>query len=62
MRDQLRDLMFYLEAGQKLASTNEVSQEELQQGHVVVGSSPSSVGGAQGGGGGGGRKARKKGR
>ena len=63
MREQLRDVMFYLEAGQKLASSTEVTQDEIQQGQVVVGESPQGAsGGATGGGSGGGRKLRKKGR
>ena len=62
LREQLRDVMFYLEAGQKLASSTEVTQDELQQGHVVLGESPQQ--GASGGAGGAasGRKPRKKGR
>ena len=37
--------MFYMEAQQKLSSTTEVSQEEIQEGQVIVGatgSNPSS--------------------
>ena len=55
LQEQLRDIMFYMEAQQKLAATTEVSQSEIQDSQIVV--SPS--GGASGGGG---RKARKKGR
>lgn len=37
LRDQLRDVMFYLEAQDKLANTADVSQEEIQDGQVIVG-------------------------
>ena len=54
LQEQLRDVMFYLEAQQKLSSTTEVSQEEIQEGQVIVG--------AAAGGGKGTKKGRKKGR
>lgn len=37
LRDQLRDVMFYLEAQDTLAKTTDVSQEEIQEGQVIVG-------------------------
>ena len=37
LREQLRDVMFYLEAQDKLATTADVSQEEIQDGQVIVG-------------------------
>ncbi|XP_076452554.1 BRCA1-associated protein-like [Babylonia areolata] len=37
LREQLRDVMFYLEAQEKLAATSDVSQEEIQEGQVIVG-------------------------
>ena len=52
LQEQLRDVMFYVEAQQKLANTKEVSQEEIQGSQVVV--SPSNASGS--------RKSRKKGR
>ncbi len=45
--------MFYLEAQQKLASTTEVSQQEIQEGQVILGASAGATGG---------KKGRKKGR
>ena len=39
LREQLRDVMFYLEAQQKLSSTTEISQEEIQDSKVIVGAS-----------------------
>ncbi|KAK3084604.1 hypothetical protein FSP39_016145 [Pinctada imbricata] len=42
LREQLRDIMFYMEAQQKLASTTEVTQEEIQEGHVIVGATGNS--------------------
>lgn len=46
LREQLRDVMFFLEAQEKLANTTDVSQEEIQEGQVIVGAtaSPSAVG------------------
>ena len=52
LQEQLRDVMFYLEAQQKLSKTTEVSQEELQEGQIVMG----PQGGATG------KTRRKKGR
>ncbi|CAG5135763.1 unnamed protein product [Candidula unifasciata] len=37
LKEQLRDVMFYLEAQQKLANSTGVSQEEIQGGQVIVG-------------------------
>lgn len=42
LREQLRDVMFYLEAQEKLSKTADVSQEEIQEGQVIVGASCSS--------------------
>ena len=39
LNEQLRDVMFYLEAQQKLSTTTTVSQEEIQASTVVVGAS-----------------------
>ena len=52
LRDQLRDLMFYLEAKQTLATTTEATQQEIQAGQIIV-QSPTTSG--QGG-----KKSRKK--
>lgn len=43
LREQLRDVMFYMEAQQKLSETSEVSQTELQQSHVIVGGGASGT-------------------
>lgn len=37
MKEQLRDIMFYVEGQQKLAETTDVSQEEIQDSQVIVG-------------------------
>ena len=55
LQEQLRDIMFYMEAQQKLAANTEVSQSEIQDSQVVVSPSVGATGG-------GGRKVRKKGR
>ncbi|CAG2194195.1 BRAP [Mytilus edulis] len=39
LREQLRDVMFYLEAQQKLSSATEISQEEIQDGKITLGAS-----------------------
>ena len=52
LRDQLRDLMFFLEAKQTLASTTEATQQEIQDGQIIV-QPPTASGHA-------GKKARKK--
>ncbi|XP_048728991.2 BRCA1-associated protein-like [Ostrea edulis] len=39
LRDQLRDVMFYMGAQQKLSETSEVSETELQESQVIVGAS-----------------------
>jgi hypothetical protein len=36
LRDQLRDVMFFLEAKNTLAATAGATQEEIQQGHIIV--------------------------
>lgn len=38
MREQLRDVMFYVEAQGKLQQAEGVSREEIQGSHVIVGS------------------------
>lgn len=43
LREQLRDMMFHLEAQQKLADDGlAVSQKELQEGQVIVGAASAS--------------------
>ncbi|KAK6170364.1 hypothetical protein SNE40_018774 [Patella caerulea] len=42
LQDQLRDVMFYFEAQEKLANNTEISQEELQDGQVFLGASASA--------------------
>ena len=37
MKEQLRDIMFYVEGQQKLAETTDVTQEEIQDSQVIVG-------------------------
>ena len=56
LQEQLRDVMFYLEAQQKLAATSEVSQQEIQEGQVIIGAAAAQPGTSHG------KKARKKGR
>jgi BRCA1-associated protein len=41
LREQLRDVMFFLEAQNTLSKTTDVSQEELQDGQVIVGAAAS---------------------
>ncbi|KAL8591582.1 hypothetical protein ACOMHN_055549 [Nucella lapillus] len=65
LREQLRDVMFYLEAQQKLSTASDISQEEIQDGQIIVGaaassSSCSSPSDFSGGGVGGGKKRSKK--
>ena len=43
LREQLRDIMFYLEAQNTLASNKDVSQEEIQEGQVIVGAAASTT-------------------
>lgn len=59
IQDQLRDVMFYLDAKNKLESTDEVTQQEIQEGQIVVQPNTSASAGPSGGGS---RKGRKKGR
>ena len=42
LKEQLRDVMFYVEAQQKLAEAKEVTPEELQDGQVIVGAAAPS--------------------
>ncbi|GFN84782.1 Brca1-associated protein-like [Plakobranchus ocellatus] len=65
LQEQLRDVMFYLEAQQKLAGgegLGGVSKEELQESQVIVGAaaSSSSTSSPQGAGGNSGKKSRRK--
>lgn len=59
LQEQLRDVMFYLEAKEKLEASDEVTQQELQEGQIVVQSSSAVSSAAPSGSG---RKPRKKGR
>jgi len=36
LRDQLRDVMFYLEAKDTLATASSATQQEIQEGRIVV--------------------------
>ena len=36
LRDQLRDLMFFLEAKDTLASASSATQQEIQEGRIIV--------------------------
>ncbi|XP_064612632.1 LOW QUALITY PROTEIN: BRCA1-associated protein-like [Liolophura sinensis] len=56
LREQLRDVMFYLEAQQKLSSTKEVSQTEIQEGQIIVGAAAEESPSPRG------KRGRKKGR
>ena len=64
LQEQLRDVMFYLEAQQKLAGgegLDGMSREELQESQVIVGAASSSTSSQQGAAGGGsGKKSRRK--
>ena len=64
LQEQLRDVMFYLEAQQKLAGgegLGGMSREELQESQVIVGAAASSASSPQGAGlGGSGKKLRRK--
>ena len=42
LKEQLRDLMFYIEASQKIKNENDAVQGELRDGQVVVGPPASS--------------------
>ncbi|CAL1548415.1 unnamed protein product [Lymnaea stagnalis] len=52
LQEQLRDIMFYLDAQRKLAENPGVSQEEIQGGQVIVGAAATPAGN--------GKKIRKK--
>ncbi len=56
MQELQRDVMFCLEAQQKLATTTAASQQEIQEGQIVVGATGSSPSAQTG------KKSRKKGR
>ena len=36
LRDQLRDLMFFLEAKDTLATASSATQQEIQEGRIIV--------------------------
>ena len=42
LRDQLRDLMFFLEAKDTLATTSSATQQEIQEGRIIVQSNEAS--------------------
>lgn len=42
LKEQLRDVMFYVEAQQKLAEAKDITQEEIQDGQVIVGAAAPS--------------------
>ena len=54
VQEQLRDVMFYFEAQQKLSETTEATQDEIKESHIVVQSGAT-------GGSGGLKRGRKKG-
>ncbi|ESO03286.1 hypothetical protein HELRODRAFT_100087 [Helobdella robusta] len=59
LQDQLRDIMFYLEAKDRLKETKDISQEEIAQGQISLQTEePHGVTGSSSGGGG--RRNRKK--
>ncbi|XP_022108834.1 BRCA1-associated protein-like isoform X2 [Acanthaster planci] len=55
LKEQLRDLMFYLDAQQKIGSTSEDTRQEIQDGQIVIGAAAASSSTSS-------RKGRKKGR
>lgn len=42
LQEQVRDLMFYLNAKEKLQEVSDVSQEEIQEGQIVIGEASAS--------------------
>lgn len=44
LKEQLRDVMFYIEAGQTIRKEEESMQEEMREGQIVVGESSDSTG------------------
>ena len=42
LKEQLRDIMFYVEGQQKLAEAKDVTQEEIQESQVIVGAAAPS--------------------
>ena len=42
LQEQVRDLMFYLNAKDKLQEVSDVSQEEIQGGQIVIGEASAS--------------------
>jgi len=42
LRDQLRDVMFFLEAKDTLATASSATQQEIQEGRIIVQSNTSS--------------------
>ncbi|XP_074658919.1 BRCA1-associated protein-like [Tubulanus polymorphus] len=57
LKDQLRDIMFYLEAQQKIANSSNEMQDDIQGGQIIVGESSASGYNPRSG-----RRGRKKGR
>ena len=53
VQEQLRDVMFYLEAQQTISAESAETQQEIQEGHIIIGAAANPPG--QGG-----RKGRKK--
>jgi BRCA1-associated protein len=56
LQDQLRDVMFFLEAKQTLSSNQDVTQAEIQEGQILVQASPEGAAGGTSGG----RKSKRK--
>ena len=54
LQEQLRDVMFYIDAKQKLQATDEVTQQEIEDSQIVVQPGPQATAGS--------KKPRKKGR
>ena len=46
LQEQLRDIMFYLEAQQKIQGESTQTQQEIQEGQIIVGAA--ATGGATG--------------
>jgi BRCA1-associated protein len=45
---QLRDIMFYLDAQNKMSESKEVTQEEIQNSQLVINNTENEAGGASG--------------
>ncbi|XP_033627537.1 BRCA1-associated protein-like [Asterias rubens] len=57
LKEQLRDLMFYLDAQQKIGSTSDDTRQEIQDGQIVIGEAAAASSDGRSS-----RKGRKKGR